>query len=400
MADKESAGTAGPLRRPGGPAGEVDAKYRILMETVTSGIIILDRGGRIQEFNPAAERMFGYSAEEAVGRHVGALIPAMGAGDDCIERYLEEGYGGRLDTGREIPGRRKDETEFPLDLTIREVQVDGRQLFAGVACETTLQKEAEASLAAAAAASEAANRMKSDFLNVISHELRTPLTVILGNAPLLSDPENLPDPEEIAAIAGEMAGEGQQLLTMINDLLDLASIEAGRLRLDLKPVRADTIVREVVASFRPAAHQKGIGLDREGDPPAILADPVRFKQVLFNLVSNAVKFTDRGRVLVAAHEQGGVVRFEVSDTGCGIAPEQLPWVFDLFRQVDSSATRAASGSGLGLAITRRLVEMHGGRIYAESTYGERSTFRFTMPVWAPESASAPDGGEAGDGSRR
>jgi len=226
--------------------------------------------------------------------------------------------------------------------------------------------------------------MKADFLNLVSHELRTPLTVILGNAPLLTDPDHLPDPDEIAAIGRDIEAEGQQLLALINDLLDLSRIEAGRLKLDIKRVNARKIAGEALETVRPLALKKGIGLSWEGADLAVSADPARLKQILVNLLGNAVKFTRRGevRAAVGAGAGGNMARFEVTDTGCGIRPGDLDRIFDAFRQVDSSATRTAPGTGLGLAITRRLVEMHGGRIRVESRYGEGSAFIFTLPLAA------------------
>jgi len=224
--------------------------------------------------------------------------------------------------------------------------------------------------------------MKADFLNLVSHELRTPLTVILGNAPLLTDPDRLPDPDEIAAIGRDIEAEGQQLLALINDLLDLSRIEAGRLKLNIKRVKARKVAGEALETVRPPALKKGIGLSWEGADLAVSADPARLKQILVNLLGNAVKFTGRGDVRAAVRAVGNMARFEVTDTGCGIRPGDLDRIFDAFRQVDSSATRAAPGTGLGLAITRRLVEMHGGRIRVESRYGEGSAFIFTLPLAA------------------
>lgn len=234
----------------------------------------------------------------------------------------------------------------------------------------------------------AVSRMKADFLNLISHELRTPLTVILGNAPLLTDPDHLPEPDEIAAIAREMEKEGRQLLTLINDLLDLSRMEAGRLTLARKGVDARAIAGEALSKVRPLARRKGVGLVWEGGPLTVFADPARLKQILVNLLENAVKFTRAGDIRAGVEAGGAMARFTVSDTGCGIRPEDQDRIFDAFRQVDSSSTRSVSGTGLGLAIARRLVELHGGRIRVESRYGEGSAFTFTIPL--PAAAGGPD----------
>lgn len=235
---------------------------------------------------------------------------------------------------------------------------------------------------------ETLGRLKADFLNLISHELRTPLTVILGNTPLLTDPARLPEPDEIAAIAREMEKEGRQLLALINDLLDLSRIEAGRLTLAVKEVDARRIAGEALERVRPLAGRKGVGLTWEGGPLTVVADPARLKQILVNLLENAVKFTEAGEIRAGVEAGGTMARFTVSDTGCGIRPEDLDRIFDAFRQVDSSSTRSVAGTGLGLAIARRLVEMHGGRIRVKSRYGRGSAFTFTIPLSA--AAGGPD----------
>ena len=241
-------------------------------------------------------------------------------------------------------------------------------------------------LKAAKEEAEKANRIKSEFLNVISHELRTPLTVILGNTPLLTDPEDLPAPEDIAEMARDMEQDGQHLLTLINDLLDISKIEAGGLDLRPRAISATEAVTDAVDTVHGLAERKGLFLTAEPGEGKVLADPVRLKQILLNLLSNAIKFTDQGGVTVRARPQDDFVAFEVRDTGVGMRPEDLPVVFDMFRQVDSSDTRNAAGTGLGLAITKKLVEMHGGEIRVESEEGEGSAFTFTIPAATEENA--------------
>lgn len=228
-----------------------------------------------------------------------------------------------------------------------------------------------------------ANRLKSEFLATMSHELRTPMNGIIGYSQVLLDgldgplnPEQREDLQHIAASA-------DRLLALINDILDLSKIEAGRVVLQREKTDLAAAVAEVMATVAPLAAQKGLRIDTElGAVPPLYADPQRLRQILLNLVSNAVKFTDQGEIRVTAGPTPDGVAIAVADTGIGIPKEAQGYIFDEFRQVDGSASRRHGGTGLGLSITRRLVEMHGGSITVESEPGLGSTFTFTVPIYA------------------
>ena len=222
--------------------------------------------------------------------------------------------------------------------------------------------------------------MRSDLVNTISHELRTPLTVILGNAPLLTDIEKMPPPDEVTEIAADIVEDAGHLLALINDLLDISKIEASRLGLQIERLEAGRLVADAADKVRRLIEDKGLSLDASAENLAISADPLRLKQVMFNLLSNAVKFTDQGGIAISAFAEGPMAVIEVADTGIGIRPEDQAQIFDAFRQLDSTARRQVSGTGLGLAITRNLIELHGGKIEVESLPGRGSTFRFTLPL--------------------
>lgn len=239
-------------------------------------------------------------------------------------------------------------------------------------------KEKEGELQEAKERAEGTNRLKSDFLNMMSHELRTPLTVILGNVPILTDEKDLPEPKEVAEIARDMEKSGMHLLSLINDLLDISKIEAGRMPLKMEAVSTASIIEDAVSTISVLAQKKGIAVESEVDDMMIRADPVRLKQILLNLLSNAVKFTNKGGIRVSVERDGESAKIKVADTGCGIREDDFPVIFEPFRQVDGSSTRNAQGTGLGLAITKSLVELHGGRISVESRLGEGSVFTFTM----------------------
>lgn len=222
--------------------------------------------------------------------------------------------------------------------------------------------------------------MKSDFLSVISHELRTPLTVMLGNTPLLTQGHELPEQNEIASIALDIENSGKHLLALIDDLLDFSKIEANKMELYPEWFSVKKLVEDVVSGYQIIASQKGLPIVLRVDDIEICADKIRLKQIIFNLLSNAVKFTDKGSIEIKVAREGSQAMFSVKDTGVGLSQDDITVIFDLFRQVDESPTRAASGTGLGLAIAKKLVEMHGGQISVQSTLGQGSLFNFSIPI--------------------
>jgi signal transduction histidine kinase len=231
---------------------------------------------------------------------------------------------------------------------------------------------------------ERANRLKSEFLANVSHELRTPMNAIIGYSRLMLDgldgeltPQQQADLERVTTAA-------DNLLVLINGLLDLSKIEAGRMDLTLEEVDLRSLADEVVSLMGPQAAAKGLAVRNEIGPevPTVHADRPRIRQIIVNLVSNAVKFTDEGAVVLAASAAEGWVTMSVVDSGIGISEEAQAFIFDEFRQADASTTRRYGGTGLGLAISKRLIALHGGKIWVESVPGRGSTFRFTLPVHA------------------
>ncbi len=229
-----------------------------------------------------------------------------------------------------------------------------------------------------------ANKLKSEFLANVSHELRTPLSAIIGFSQILLDGIDGPLNEEQQQDIQQVNKSGQSLLTLINQILDLSKIEAGKMDLSLERVELPELVDGVADGIRPLAQEKGLRVETRFAPdlPAVEADAVRLKQILINLLSNAVKFTERGHIEVWAQPSGRMVRISVKDTGIGISPESQKVIFDEFVQGDGSSTRRHGGTGLGLSIVRKLVEMHGGAVTVVSEPGMGSTFSFTLPAWA------------------
>jgi len=229
---------------------------------------------------------------------------------------------------------------------------------------------------------ERANRLKSEFLASVSHELRTPMNAIIGYTKLMLDGLDGDLTEQQIADLGRVAQAADNLLGLINGLLDLAKIEAGKMELNAEEVDVQTVVEEVIELIRPQADAKGLALEMDVPRalPAAFADRARIRQVLVNLAANAVKFTEHGSVTVAAATADGWITLAVTDTGVGIPADAVAYIFDEFRQADSSTTRKYGGTGLGLAISKRLVGLHGGRLWVDSAPGVGSTFSFTLPV--------------------
>ena len=297
------------------------------------------------------------------------------AGEDTV-KALEGGADGCL-------------TE-PVEATVLVATV--RALLRARAAEDMLRETLEREKSAREAA-DSANRAKDEFLATLSHELRSPLGTILTWATLLKN-SDLPAPKRKRALEA-IERNARIQLKLIEDLLDVSRIVSGKMRLDLAMIDPASVVDAALDSVRPAASAKQIALERSIEPQVgpVMADATRFQQVLWNLISNAVKFTPRGgKVTISMSRDGGFVEIDVTDTGRGIAPEFLPHIFERFRQVDASTTRSAGGLGLGLAIVRHLVELHGGTVVAESKgIDQGATFRVRLPMPAvlPQSLPTP-----------
>jgi PAS domain S-box-containing protein len=349
---------------------EADAQVRAILESAPDAMVIVAEDGTVLLVNAQVERVFGYRRDELVGRRVEQLVP--GAADRAA-------FFARS-AGRELRGRRKDGTEFPIEVSVGPLESGAAGTVTAAIRDITERKRVERELQQAKEDAEQANRAKSDFLANMSHEIRTPMTAILGFTEMFLDP-SAPD-DARPAFADRIRVNGDHLIAIIDDILDLSKIEAGGMTVERVGCAPRALADEVVAVMRPRADEKGLALELAyvgAVPERIETDPIRLRQILLNLVGNAIKFTENGsvRMVVAAAvtlEGAPAVRFDVHDTGVGITPDVQARLFRPFVQGDASSVRRYGGTGLGLAISRRLARLLGGDVTVRSTPGAGSTF--------------------------
>ncbi len=329
------------------------------------------------EVNKAAVEKYGYSPDEFLGMRITDIRPP-----EDVASLLDDLKKERpVVQSREWRHRCKDGRVIPVQVTSHLAQLNGRNVAVVVAEDITERKQAQEALVRAKEQAERASRFKDQFLSTMSHELRTPLNAILGFSELLPDERYGTLNERQRRYISHIQTSGRHLLSLINDILDLSKIEAGRLELAFESVRIDTAFGEVLGTLQPLADKKSQTLSQHTETGlSVRADTTRFKQVLMNLAGNAIKFTpEGGSIDLAAHLMDGKVRVEVRDTGPGIPPEEQKRIFEAFYRLRKSG-EATEGTGLGLAITQRLVELHGGQLGLESQPGQGSCFYFSLPV--------------------
>ncbi len=361
-----------------------NAEWERTFDAMPQLIFIIDAQHRILKINQAAQRRLGVTREEATGEFCyRCMHQADGPPSFCPQRQTLADGGCHLE---EVLVERLAEY-YQVSTTPLFDAAGNYQATIHIATDISERRQHEHALEQAYQAAEAANRAKSAFLATMSHELRTPMNGVLGMAQLL---ELTPLGPEQQGYLQDLKGSAENLLVLLNDVLDLSRIEAGRLELELAPFPLRRVTVESCAVLGALIERKGLRLDLAGFetlPEQVRGDQVRLRQVLINLVHNAVKFTEQGVVRITArllHQEAGrvLVSWEVADTGIGIPPDQLQRIFEPFTQADSSTTRRFGGTGLGLSICRQLVELMGGTIGVDSIGGGGSTFRFTVPFQA------------------
>lgn len=367
----------------------VNERLAAIVESSDDIIASKDLDGVITSWNRGAERILGYAAEEIIGEHISILLPPEQAED--MPRILERIRRGEKVDHYQTKRRRKDGRIIDVSLTVSPIRdasgsvIGASKIGRDITAERQAREEREQLLQAAETAradAEAANRLKDEFLATLSHELRTPLNAILGWARILSagpvEPEDLKEGLDVIERNAKMQAK------IIEDLLDISRIISGNMRLDVQRVNVKAVIGEAIAVVTPAAEAKGVRLKGVLDPLAgpVSGDPARLQQVVWNLLTNAVKFTPKGgQVQVLLERVNSHIEISVIDSGVGISPEFLPHIFERFRQADASTTRRHGGLGLGLAIVKQLTELHGGTVRAKSPgEGQGATFVVSLPI--------------------
>lgn len=357
-----------------------EAQSRIIGETSIDTMVIFNNEGIIININQAAFRMFGFLEAELVGQSICKLLPMIS--EDTNELFkVQEQY--LTDNLSDVKPLRKDGTIFYAAIQIGEAVIEENPIFACTISDITERKKAESEMMQAKEEAELAARVKADFLAIMSHEIRTPMNGIIGMTELLIDSGLNQEQLEFAGIVRKSS---DALLHVINDILDFSKIESGKMELEEVPLELHSLVEETFDLFKAKTREKELHMEYYIDqrlPACILGDFTRLRQILINLVGNAVKFTDHGTVIVLInfleqHENDLEIEFIIKDTGIGIPPEQTIHLFKPFSQLDSSMTRKYGGTGLGLTICKTLVELMGGSIRNEQNADLGATFIFTI----------------------
>ncbi|MBF0179432.1 MAG: PAS domain S-box protein [Magnetococcales bacterium] len=360
---------------------ESEQRYRSVTESAQDGIVIFDAERIVHAWNKGAHTMFGYGPEEMIGRPITAVIHEEGPEElPCIAR-------------KERIGRRKDGATVPLEMTGAAWMAGDRRFFTCIIRDVSGWKRLLDELRFARETEARANQAKSVFLATMSHEIRTPLNGILGMTELLMTAPLAPEQREQLRVIAE---SGKNLLFIINNILDFSKIEAGKLELEEVDFELHHLVDTLTVMFGELARKKGLTLEKRilpGTLRRVRGDSHRLNQILTNLLGNAVKFTATGGVVLEVETRmdagGHELRLEVRDTGVGMAPEQIAYLFQPFTQADSTTTRRFGGTGLGLSITKRLTELMGGTIQVTSQPGQGSTFRLLIPCVLPKALLDP-----------
>lgn len=361
--------------------------FRLAVDACPNGIVVIGNDGSILMVNGEVERLFGYGREELCGRPIEILLPENLRNRHVhqLKEFMIRPSVRHFGTGRDFSGRRKDGSEFPIEVGLNPIQLGDNFLLLGSIIDTSEHKRLE--------------RLQNEFVSMVSHELRTPMTSIAAALGLLSGGKAGPMPQPALRLVAIAHANCQRLVRLINDILDIQKLEAGQMTFYFQRCDARLLLEKAIEANRAIADDGGVHIRLDAMPRHFLVhvDPDRFIQVITNLLSNAIKFSTReGEVVVAIERLDDKIRVTVRDHGAGIPAEFKPRIFDKFAQADAATTREKSGTGLGLSITRQIVELMGGQIGFEDAAGGGTTFKFDLPAddhtahWDAEFASEVD----------
>lgn len=364
-----------------------ESRFTALFESSTEGIIVTDHTGHILMANKQIENLFDYKPDELTGQCIDVLIPERLRikHKQHFNNFMAAPLSRPMGINHELLAQRKDRGEFPVEIGLSTACINDEIYIMALVTDITQRIETRRALHEAKDAAEAADRAKTAFIANMSHELRTPLNTIIGFSEFLQENGNSTEQEVIEGGLGSIGKAGHQLLTLVNEILGIAEIQAGTITVESDVFSIKPLVEAIKVSVRPLLekHHNTLTINYTADLPDMLADVSKVRQILTNLLSNAAKFTYKGSVTLTVDKElvngESWVIFKVTDTGIGITKEQMKTIFLEFVQADSSITRKYSGTGLGLPISRYYCQMMGGEITVESEPDKGSTFTVRLP---------------------